>query len=707
MAVLEKCVLVELEALDAEGNPVRAIRRSWISTLEMLLEAAPREWRTAVAEYDCILAARATPNYALQQERHQAIWTIWNAYLDRQVWMSGARESPRGGDHDALIRLIRIDVPPGFVDEIRTALSSPERTVRGNAMELVPTLFDQEMAIPLVRRALADPDAVVRRQAASAALDLRAETLVDPMVEQAMRDDDKMARETLFDFAIDLAANDRAIEIALNVPPGVRDRALSSLVRKVPRADLLTRLRGVIPLDQDLLRALVEDHGMRGVPEWTADDVARLVDILAANPALDSRWDSDVDRILCEHPRSAAMAWLSHAVGDDDTWQFRRCLLGIPDSDRHEFIRVLESSSHEHSSAASGLDDPRPIDEETRAMAVAFLTDVEVARSGQASGTINEAPVERSRTTPDAAPPVADENLRLLFEEDGIATAVHPLTGQVASNTLRQLEGGAERATHLSPAEAAQLFRFLISWANDSFAVWLSGSWGTQARDLVLGVLDSLADDGLCRVATTLPSPWPAGLAHRVLDAIHRSASSESRKLLLAQSVQERTGADQVREWVTGEDIPWLDPLFAMNGDAAAELRLVQRLAATLSDISRRPRAEPSLWLDNLSCPATSEPLYAFIRTTLIEGNSQADTGALYRALNRCADLDAPRLWDQLIADDEIPTRKFLYYPRRDCVDDLVVRYHPHSSFNPPAGDANFQAIACSTVVPGNKVPII
>ncbi len=79
--LLRSHVLVRLPATGPDGIPVTGVRPGWANTLELLLGAADGQWRGLVAEYDPVLAARATPIDAPEAERHRAVTTLWDTYV--------------------------------------------------------------------------------------------------------------------------------------------------------------------------------------------------------------------------------------------------------------------------------------------------------------------------------------------------------------------------------------------------------------------------------------------------------------------------------------------------------------------------------------------------------------------------------------------------------------------------------------------------
>lgn len=699
LGVLCERVLVELDALDGKGDRVRAVRQSWFNTLEMLLAAAPEEWRSTVAAYDPALAARSTPNNAQACERHAAIWSIWSIYLDRRVWMSRTRESHGSGDSDALHRLLKLGAPEGFEAEIVRALDDPEPTVRGNAMQMVPVLFDRDRARPHVQKALTDVEGVVRRQAASAALDLEAVELAQAMVDQAHIDDDPMARQTLVDFAIELSTPEQATSIALEAPAAVQDRAFSSLMRKVPRAHLLEHLKNAEVLNHGLLRTLVQDHGiLRTLPAWTQTEVAALVDIIVENPVLDAL-DSDAERILRQHPLTAVLTWIRHPVVGDISWQFRHTMIGVRDQDLVALRDVLSEPTAEAASALAGHDDTREFDDSARLQAIDYLDQVLAARAR--TPPADDLPASRPyqhEARPVAMPELNDHELSAVFENDGVGSGINSQTGTVSRITVQQLEAGAKRGSPLTAEQCEQLLRFLLAWHDQHLAEWLAVHWSSEALLLAYQRIGGATDTELRELAIVLPEPWPLGLHKRILDAAAAPELTDRARLQLAENVRLRVGLDAVREWAAETSPPWLDPLLAANGDCGAELRLIAQLQERPESITRHPSSTDSGWIDSLACRGSAEALQELIRHALTSGTSFDDTDALYRALNRCSGLDGPRLWDELINNPSVPSGNFCFYPRRDGIDLLIREHAPVATTVPAAADPELQHVAVQTV---------
>ena len=230
---------------DHAGAAVTGVRPDWLNTLEMLLGAADPGWRAVVAQYDPVLAARATPSDAPERERHEAVTTLWTTYLRRRVWLSRGASGDERDDAGALRRLIAAGSPPGFVDELTVALSDPERTVRANALLVLAAVLPESTLQEHVTCAITDPEPVVRRQAASVAVEHRFFGLSDLLARQAAADTDELARQTLCELAIALADSNAhtAVELARTMPGDLAERAWYEVSSTRPAGDV-ARHRG-------------------------------------------------------------------------------------------------------------------------------------------------------------------------------------------------------------------------------------------------------------------------------------------------------------------------------------------------------------------------------------------------------------------------------------------------------------------------------
>ncbi len=109
-----------------------------------------------------MLVARATSSAADSNTIHDAVWTIWQTYSQRLVWLDRGLSSLERNDAGALIRLVSADPPPGFVDELLAAVTADEPTQRANALQVLLATTDPEIVLPLADAAPHTQRAVAR-----------------------------------------------------------------------------------------------------------------------------------------------------------------------------------------------------------------------------------------------------------------------------------------------------------------------------------------------------------------------------------------------------------------------------------------------------------------------------------------------------------------------------------------------------------------
>jgi hypothetical protein len=533
LEVLRRHVLFELPTAGDESSPVRAVRPSWVNTIEMLLPLAPSSWWDTIAKYDPALAARATPTTASSAHREKAIWTLWNTYVERKVWMERGFSSREGNDAGALDRLLATGAPDWFVDQVVAALSSPERTMRGNALQVLGAVLTGDELGPLLSTAIADKDAVVRRQAAMAAFKAQQTNLVQAMVDQAHVDDDKTAAETLITFAIDLTKDDNAAAgIALGAPASAKSRALGLLARRLPRLKVLSLLRETQPFNGLLFKELDEgsrDHDSR--VSWTVEEVVSLAHLVAEHPRA-AHGLHDIEELLKVHPAAAIVARTCHPVNEDLFWDIGHLAAGLDEAEVSALIELFEDPKAT-TLTAIGLPDglADALDAGAVDEAVTYLRDIvdrpQNPRPYDVSSVLGtRAPQERLGDDADEpvtaaakALPDAEEELRGLFIGNGVAQAFDVPSGHVGMRLLEILQEGATRKALLDPDDCVQLFTFLTHWQDGELEDWLQRMWTDAVWEGVMPLLRNLTTDQLFRMASFLPAPWPEELGTTVLEA--------------------------------------------------------------------------------------------------------------------------------------------------------------------------------------------
>lgn len=692
-AVLASHVLVELDVFDDHGNPVRGVHPSWVGLLELLLPAADSTWHEAVAYFDPVLEARTTASSGSSEARMRAVVTIWETYVSRRVWIE--RSTTGGaGDGEALIRLLKA----GPNDEVRKmlldSLTDSERTVRGNAVELVPFVLPPDDLWQRLTEHVRDSDAVVRRHAAAAAFWILREhpdlpeddpmrvAFVDAMEAQVHIDDDQGACEALAGSAVDLATEARAVEIALGSPSRVRKRAIMHLAQRLTRSDLLQLLADQMPFDSDLFEELQDRRRFGAREPWEPHQVATLTHVIVEHSD-DSYWRHEAIDLLVDDRPAALVALSCHPVdqqGEDSL--DRRLIVRMSESELNRSVLLLRDQPTNLLAEVGVGPDAWLLDEGATRSALELLDAVlHRVRSQPSADVDNEEPKGQNRpaakSLEEAAIAKTDDELRTVFDNDGVATAFNPERRSAPMNVTYDLTEAAKRNLPLSAPECLQLFRFLLDWTERELEPWLSRNWNPAVGELAASLFAGLSPSQLSRLVDLIPGPWTEDMGELVLTALaasdQRAGGRASAALTVVENVGESFFRNRAETTKAMADQMWVDIVLVRLGDCAAEARMVERLSADPRKISRSAHAFDEEWVSSVRCPETTDSIAVLIRRAHMEGVEQFDLGPLSRALDRTAGLRALSIWEELAGDPDIPSASFLFYQWREARDSLVV----------------------------------
>ncbi len=577
---------------------------------------------------------------------------------------------------------------------MRQAAADEDPTLRGNALEVLPVLFDRDAALPLVRTAIHDQHPVVRRRAAVAAHLLGLHELVDDLLTQAAVDDDEMATETLTDFAFDLAPAQERIGLMRRVNPRVTGRVRATLTRLVPRAELLTALRAG-ELDAALLDELTEVHRpVATASQWTAAEVLTLAHITAEREdALLGQ--SDVERILHGHVPVCLAAWLAHPeTGQQerqwDLWQLlSRCdepeleqlaavLAGPVDDVVAQLAPELPTDPPDpavvdvvHQVVDAALDarrQPPPAAPDRRARHRTFA---DLARDGDRDAALRRLP-PREDTEPLPAP--VTDTLRawaadLWQQRLAEGQLVPPLAAPAHDMAwLRSLQWAAWADVPLSTEDWVTLAPAVLHLPHDRLVPWLRRHTSTEGWETLRPQLaDWSARDVLA--VPRLFDAWPHELPELMLQRLKDADLTDDERLAAAAAVLEAGHEPAVRAWLPEPAPDWVRPLLVRLGDCAAEASLISELSASPHTWNRWYAASDTQWLRQVRCPESTDALQGLVGTLLRAGHELHDIEAVFQALERCSGDDVLRRYDELAANASIPSGRYLHYQRQRVLD--------------------------------------
>lgn len=677
--------LVQLPTRHGDGSAVMAVRSGWARVIEQLLPLAPHHWGTVIGQFDSRVVARATPTSAGLATRHAAVYAIWDSYVCDKIWLQSNRTGDGSGDEEALQRLICAGVPAQFVTQLVEATSDAERTIRGNALRLLPfTDVDDARLWPIVAAAITDPDPVVRRFSAIAAHRRTYKDLVPAMIVQAHADDDELAPGTLLDFAMDLATEDEAIDIARAAGPELAGRARGELVRRLKRSRVLDIVRQDDKLDAPLVHTLLEASAGRRSTSWSVEDVVALARIAGAFP--DDVRMPDVVRILSQYPGPVLLAWCTQCDGELARQDVHRLGRHLSDEEVNELTDALRDPSTARLTDNGYATDTIDLVDVVRATVVEVLASIKRQRSQVADDDNAElyavgyditAPIQGPHLDSSALP----EDWREALREATNRSIEDPSRSFSQARIVSILRIAANTHQPLDAEDCRNLATFLLAYDDNDLTQWLHDHWMPEVAQAIYEA-DALTEHALARIASVLPGPWPGDLADQVLDAIDKADLRLGERLTAAGKVAQASGRDVVRTWAASHEAAWIDPALVHLGDSGAEARLIAKLNEVPASIRCYPDAYDEEWISALRCPTSTLPLAALVKTALIAGVEHSELDGICKALSRCAGLDAPRVWDELVTDEEIPAPGFLIYDKRSAIAELIDREQPPPSYD-------------------------
>lgn len=682
LAFLSKYVVLPHEGTTER----RSIRESWKHSLWLLYPSAGLPVRRLIEAADPLLAARAAVTTADSHERHRAMWTIWRAYAERQIWLDRNQGARYQDDESALEKMAQSGLPNDFKAEISEALSSESRIQRGNALVVLSAASVPELP-EILRRLIADPDPVVRRRAGMSALVAKLHGLSSHLADQAYSDMDETAQETLIGCAIDLAeTDDLAINLATRAPGTLRRRALADLFMRIGRRRSLELVEEDITGRRPLLNSAVAREKYGGKNSWTDEEVARLARIFVALPDGTSV-DSEMTAILRRSPMTVIREWLTVPLSARIDFEYFWLVNGLS-TEELEQLR-LELGNH----YAEGA-----LNEESRCHVLDQVTEVLNRRISAAGGlAVPEPPKDNSPTF---------RELVLDGDKAQVLRDGPPDDTDLASSELAVVKGWVEdellRSTgtpRYAPAPSNDRFdyawsglsrwaayfnvrllpdawpaatRFELERGESAGVAWIrkqSSQESWQALGQVVEQWPRLTAANLARIADEHSRPLTASIFSAISDC---DAPAEWKEDLL-QKLAENCDKDVLRTMFREADGQWILPALVKLGDCEAEAKLLTFHTATSTSLlavfghrSYRP------WVQDLACPSSAQVLFEAIRRSLAEGVEIHELETAMRALDRCAGAEVESYYDLLISDSQIPGAAFLFYQKRGALDSLI-----------------------------------
>ncbi|WP_017197423.1 SIR2 family protein [Arthrobacter sp. M2012083] len=670
----------------SDNKGAGAIRDSWTHTLWLLFPMASPAVRRLIAEADPLLAARAAVISTDREEWDRAMWTIWKAYSERQIWLDRNHGARYQDDEGALEKLAEFGLSEDFKSELLSSLESDSRIQRGNALVVLSAASVSDLP-QLLARFIHDEDPVVRRRAALAAFSANLEAMSAPLAKQAYIDSDDMAQETLIGCAIDLASTDEeAVAHAVGAPDPLRRKALGQLFSRIGRSRSLELVEADTPNLRPLLKSIVDSSSSGSENIWTVSQSACLARIFASMRH-ESSLDSKITAILRQRPLATIWEWLKFPITPRIDFEFFWLL------EQLTTLQVEQLSQNLESNAGDGLDPDsrRHVLDLSAQLLQGRKEGPKETRRHQPEqhevptvqelilGGYKERVLRLSASTDVDLTPAQKSTVKGWVEAEFLrlsgtqAFAPAPSQGRFDLKWSLLAQWAALLDVALLPKDWPSVTRFELERGESAGIAWITGqatpeSW--HALEEQIEDWPNLSVAMLAQVAQGISR----SLAQKVFQAISASEESEDWKDGLLQKLADECEPSVLDSLLNDEEnAAWVLPTRVKLGSCQAETRLLRTHTfstdAFLAAVGAR-RWQP--WIENLRCTTSAPTLFAAIRTALIDGTEFHDMETAMRALDRCAGSEAEKYYDLLISDHEIPGAAFLYYQKRIALDALT-----------------------------------
>lgn len=663
---LKKHVLLEI---DGE----RGIRPPWIHTIDLLLTAAPNDWREEIGRYDALAAARSVSPNEVEGTRAEAIEGIWDWYLGTKIWIPKDRGGELVDDLSAIRRLASQGIPQDLLDKVRSGTRSEHEIVRGNAISVMGVLHDVDGARGAIRDLIRDENSVVRRHAAVVAADLDLVDVLPALNEQLEREDDELAEETIASSVIELLPDGELGDFVLARSEGPRAwRLWSSLDQRWDRLRQLEFLARPGGFSQSWFSHLLEHH-----EAWSEPEV-RLVARVAFRSAERLSYIAPLRKVLEVHPLAALEEGFAAAERAADVRELWFLLWSVPES----ALRSL-ADNVANDEVRSALEEflqarqtpPRAREEIPEQPSPPTLQEL------LADGAIAEV---LARPLVHEIAELNDEDreeLRQLIQRSWEEWEVHhgPLIEAVQRDgdrvtISRRVLGILQHAGGLRlPFDYEQWLGVLqLDLRVQDEREWLRESFRADWFDRLETDITSLSTSVLEELVSILRIPWPGRLGLIIGERIlSEDASGYAREACL-NAIIESDQSDVVRELATWHDDLSISAALVRIGDCDAEEKLLRRLREGENVMPGFLAARHSHWLNYVRCGSSVELLTGAIRDVYVKSERESQIELLYRALNRASGQDALGVYEELMADEDLPGSTFFWYPRTTFLKELL-----------------------------------
>ncbi|MGN6587397.1 MAG: SIR2 family protein [Solirubrobacterales bacterium] len=686
LAVLREVCLAEIDG--------RLVFRDDIEhTIDLVFEGAAEQMRSQLRELDEMRWAR-TQGPGDPSLLAEAIDVIWGWHREKRLWIPYRGDNQLRGPGEAL-KTLHLEAPEVLEarrEKLNAECRSEERTIRGNAIEMLTLLPADEETEPILRKLIADPDDVVRRHAAHAIEHFGLSGLTDDLWTAWEGEQDELALEAI-GLALGALCKDHELRDAISL---LREKAKGwqrisyRFLQRIDLSDLAALLAsGSVGLDD--AKEVLNERLETDTP-FSGGEVEALGRILIAGGYQLHRQSERIVAIVTEHPEEALTG--AQAAAGEETGLLD--LLWASDLDPDLLARYAEGPLAEpierlleriawrdQAAVVDQMPEAAPEEEKPEDLAT-LLAEGDVNAEGVPADPwlwkLPKEPKEVQEAFLGFAEGWYPENPEEgMTRRDGGITVNNGFRGAVMT--------WAALNQPLTPERWLDTFGSGIASFDRRISEWLAQEWredySAAARDRIAR-LEHPTD--LAVAAKSIPS-WDAEICGLFAEKACQ-IDEESLSATVLERLRENGSLERLREMVerSGEIRDLALHELAISDDLPAQRELLEQILET---VEAQPNAYEHArnlgWITVVTSSELVGPLGAILRATHHCEDASMFRRIIEAGIRSIGHESCLRLYDCLIADTDLEGGQFYWYQRETLARSLA-RQEVLARFEEPQG---------------------
>ncbi len=655
--------------------------------VDLVFEAAGDELRRELRGIDPIRWARTQAAHGRKEDIEAALRMLRDFYFERRLWRAWRQDNQLRGSARTfeVLNAVQPEILTSWKEELIAETTSEERTVRGNAIDLLRVIGADESTARWLLPLVADGDPVVRRIAANAVGELRPEGAYGALASAWTGESDELALEAIGTAILELTGDE---DLATVLPLLANNhRGWSRLgfwIKERVTPQLLPVFFATEGLSVDEKFDLVDDLLKNNDVVWSDSDVGALAEWVMRN--IDASYKlrrSERLAELCRRHPDAALAGAERGVPSPD---------GLRGFDVHWLLEIDVARLEAAIASGSALPLKDVVEMRKRAHEVALpvpdplasqpddgLEDLLVSGAIDANscpdpwalrGELNLSEEGRGRLAELAdawypGGPITDH----VTPPNGRRTINNGLHSALLAFAALKVPLDKERWFELFETSAFAFGEQITEWAKENY----DPAWSQDAAEVIAG-FESTESVGM---AADVIGEWDESIADAFAASFEKLDDDfVGKKIIRGLCKTESTSAlaEIARAASSGELRHDATVELARLGDVPAQLRLLGEIQKKVAENPAAHEHRGLEWIDGAVDEELLPALIQLVRTAWEAEDAHFTMRAAAGSIERIAGEDALAIYDGLIADPTLHHGQFLWHNRNEFARDLARR---------------------------------